>query len=132
MTPPARPPWQNLRVVSTLMLVFLAGASAGALTMSLGFREKRRPAAAIASRRPNREMVLQNFKTNLGLTMEQAKEIALVLEDYRHYYESLQDQLDDLRSTGKSRVLQVLGPAQREKFEKIMTDLAPQLDDRGK
>lgn len=100
--------------------------------MRLGFHEKLHTTVAIASREPSREAVLQNFKTKLGLTTEQANEIAMVLEDYRHYYESLQDQLDDLRSTGRSRILQVLDPAQRDKFQKIMMDLAPQLDSRGK
>jgi hypothetical protein len=132
MTHPGRAPWQNPRVVSTLVLVFLAGGSAGALAMRLGFHEKLHPSVAIASREPSREAVLQNFKTKLGLSTEQTDQIAMVLEDYRQYYESLQDQLDDLRSTGKSRILQVLDPAQRDKFEKMMTDLAPQLDSGGK
>lgn len=52
----------------------------------------------------------------------------MVLEDYRHYYESLRDQMDDLRSSGRSRVLQVLSPGQRNKFEKMAIDLAPQRD----
>jgi hypothetical protein len=51
----------------------------------------------------------------------------VVLQDYSHYYESLQDQLDDLRSTGLSRIQQILQPSQREKFEKMRTELAPQL-----
>ena len=89
------------------------------------------PAVAIASREPSREAVLQNFKTKLGLTTEQTNEIAMVLEDYRHYYESLQDQLDDLRATGRNRIVQVLDPAQRAKFEKLVMDLAPQLGSGG-
>jgi hypothetical protein len=132
MTHPASAPWQNPRVVSTLVLVFLAGGSAGALTMRLGFHEKLHPSVAIASREPSREAVLQNFKTKLGLSTEQTDQIAMVLEDYRQYYESLQDQLDDLRATGRNRIVQVLDPAQREKFEKMMNDLAPQLDSGGK
>ena len=44
----------------------------------------------------------------------------MVLEDYRQYYQSLQDQLDDVRSTGKTRILQILDDQQRAKFEKIM------------
>ena len=132
MTYPAAAPWRNRRVVLTLVLVFLAGASAGALTMRFWLHEKLQPTVAIASREPSRAAVLENFKTKLGLTSEQTSEIAMVLEDYRHYYESLQDQLDDLRATGKRRVLQVLDPAQRSKFEKMMMDLAPQLDSGGK
>jgi Spy/CpxP family protein refolding chaperone len=125
-------PWRNPRVVSTLVLVFLAGASAGAFGMRFGLHDKLHRTVSAASREPSREAVLQNFKTKLDLTNEQTDQIAMVLEDYRQYYESLQEQLDDLRSTGRNRILQVLAPPQREKFEKMMSDLAPQLDGSGK
>ena len=69
----------------------------------------------------------QNFKTKLGLSSGQTDQIAGVLDDYRQYYQSLQDQLDDVRSTGKTRILQILNPEQRDKFEKMMSELAPQL-----
>ena len=126
------PAWRNPRVVSTLVLVFLAGASAGAFCMRFGLHDKLHRTVSAASREPSRDAVLQNFKTKLELTDEQTEQIAMVLEDYRQYYESLQEQLDDLRSTGRNRILQVLAPPQREKFEKMMGDLAPQLDAAGK
>lgn len=85
-----------------------------------------------AASQPSREAVLENFKTKLDLTGDQTAQIALVLEDYRQYYQSLQEQLDDLRDTGRKRILQVLDPAQRDKFEKMMSDLAPQLDSTAK
>jgi Spy/CpxP family protein refolding chaperone len=121
-----RAPWQNPRILSTLMLVFLAGAGAGALSMRLGLHDKLHRSAA-ANSQMSREAVLSNFRTKLDLSGEQAQQIGLVLEDYRLYYQSLQDQLDDLRSTGKNRILAVLNPDQREKFEKMMAELAPQL-----
>ena len=34
-----RAPWQNPRVVTTLMLVFLAGAASGALSMHFGMHD---------------------------------------------------------------------------------------------
>jgi len=81
-----------------------------------------------ASHETSRDFGLQRFKSELHLTTAQSEKIALVLEDYSLYYQSLQDQLDDLRSTGKTRILQILDPNQRDKFEKIMNDLAPQLE----
>jgi len=131
MALPATRPGRGPGVFLTLVAVFLAGASAGALTMSLGFREKLHTAVGRAAREPSREVILHNFKTKLGLTAEQANEITMVLEDYRHYYQSLQDQLDDLRATGKNRIVQVLDPAQRAKFEKLLMDLAPHLGSGG-
>jgi len=123
-----KPSIGNPRIASTLLLVFLAGAAAGMLGMQYGLHERlHRVAAASAPRDANREAVLQDFKTKLDLSAEQTDQIAVVLNDFSHYYESLQDQLDDLRSTGHSRIVQILQPGQREKFEKMMTELAPQL-----
>jgi hypothetical protein len=123
-----KPSIGNPRIASTLLLVFLAGAATGMLGMQYGLHERlHRVAAAAAPRDANREAVLQDFKTKLDLSPEQTDQIAVVLQDFSHYYESLQDQLDDLRSTGLSRILQILQPGQREKFEKMRTELAPQL-----
>lgn len=128
----ARSPWRNPRIVSTLLLVFIAGGATGALFMRLGLSSKlSRVSAATKSatkevKDANREAVLQNFKTKLDLSSDQVQQISVVLEDYRHYYESLEDQLEDLRATGKNRIVQILNPDQRDKFEKMMNDLAPQ------
>lgn len=121
-----RAPWQNPRILTTLMLVFLAGAATGAISMRLGVHGWLHPPAA-ASHPATRDAVLNRFKTELDLDRAQTEKLSLVLDDYRQYYESLQEQLDDLRSTGKTRILQILNPEQRIKFQKMMTDLAPQL-----
>ncbi len=122
-----RAPWQNPRILSTLALVFLAGAAAGALTMQLGIHGKMHRSVSASPQDANRDAILSRFKTQLDLTDPQARQLALVLDDYRQYYQSLEEQLDDLRATGKTRIIAILNPEQREKFEKMMTDLAPQL-----
>jgi trans-aconitate methyltransferase len=126
-----RAPWQHPQVVSTLLLVFLAGGACGAVAMRFRILDRlQHPVAAAskaASKEASRDAVIQNFKTKLNLSPEQAQKVAVILEDYRHYYESLEDQLDDLRSTGKTRIVQILDSGQREKFEKMMAELAPQL-----
>jgi Spy/CpxP family protein refolding chaperone len=116
-----RAPWMNPRILTTLMLVFLAGAATGALSMRLVHH----PAPVNAQQ--NREAVLNRFRTQLDLDGAQVQKLSLLLDDYSQYYESLQEQLDDLRSTGKTRIMQILNPEQRVKFEKMMNDLAPQL-----
>jgi hypothetical protein len=126
-----RAPWQNPRILTTLMLVFLAGAAAGALSMQFGLhgRIHRNPTAAahVDAHQPGHDAVLDRFKSELGLSAPQTEKLALVLDDYSQYYESLQEQLDDLRATGKTRIMQILDEEQRVKFEKMMNDLAPQL-----
>ena len=123
---------KNPKVISTLVFVFLAGAASGALSMRLGLHEKlHRTVIGAASRgasNPGRDALLQRFNTELNLSGEQTTEIAAVLDDYRQYYQSLQDEIDDIRTTGRSRIVQILEPAQREKFEKIMSELQPQLE----
>ena len=122
-----RAPWQNPKILSTLLLVFIAGGTAGALSMRLGLHEKLHRTVSASSRPNSREAVLQRFRSELDLTSDQTNGIALVLDDYGQYYQSLQDQLDDLRATGKTRILEILKPDQRVKFQKMMADLAPQL-----
>lgn len=120
-----RAPWQNPRIVSTLMLVFLAGAATGALSMRYGIHNHLHQ-PSVQTQPATRDAVLNRFKTELNLDTAQTEKLGLVLDDYRQYYQSLQEQLDDLRSTGKTRIMQILNPDQREKFEKMMTDLGPQ------
>ena len=123
--------WRNPQILLTLVLVFLAGAGAGALGMRLGLHDRLHRVVSASSKTPAAkevsDAVVQNFKTKLDLSGEQTQQIALVLADYRHYYESLEDQLDDIRATGRRRILQILDDGQREKFEKMMEELAPQL-----
>jgi hypothetical protein len=134
---------KNPKVLSTFLLVFVAGVATGALGMRLGFHEKLHPtmtASAASSPsteattssqpkavRANNAAVLQKFKTELNLSGDQTERIAAVLDDYRQYYQSLQDELDDIRATGNTRIMQILEPGQREKFAKIMSELQPQL-----
>jgi hypothetical protein len=125
-----RAPWQNPKIVSTLMLVFLAGAATGALSMRLGVHSRVRQATALSPAQVSQDEILNRFKKQLDLSPPQAEKLALVLDDYRQYYMSLEDQLDDLRATGKTRIMQILNPEQRDKFEKLMNELQPQLERR--
>jgi hypothetical protein len=122
-----RAPWQNPRILFTLLLVFLAGASTGALSMRMGLHEKLHRTASAASHDSSRAALLEKFQTQLGLSGQQTEKLAVVLDDYTQYYESLEEQLDDLRATGKTRIMQILNPDQRAKFQKFMTDLTPEL-----
>ena len=121
-----RAPWQNPRIVSILMIVFLAGAATGALSMQFGLHGKLHRSSTSASP-PTRDAVLNRFRTELGLTQPQTEKLALVLDDYSHYYQSVQDQLEDMRATGKNQIMAILDPEQRQKFEKMMNEIGPQL-----
>ncbi len=125
---------KNPKVIGTLVLVFLAGAAVGALIMQMGLHERlhRTVSAATATtpaaKASTNDAMVQKFKTELNLSADQTIKIAMVLSDYREYYKSLEDQLDDVRSTGKTRIMQILDDQQRAKFEQIMGNLQPPLE----
>lgn len=121
----------NPRVVFTLAVVFLAGAATGMLGMRYGLHQQLHGTSAAA---PGQDAVLEHFRTELNLSAGQTGELAEVLNDYGNYYKSVEDQmrdlhlreqLEDLRSTGKNRIMDILNPEQRLKFEKMMPDFAP-------
>lgn len=118
-------PWQNMRVISTLAMVFLAGAASGALSMQLGLHGwlHRTLSTPEPAARPA-ETLIERFNTELNLTQDQSQKLRAVVADYSQYYQSLEDQLDDLRATGRQQILGILTPDQRDKFEKM----APGLD----
>ncbi|HUA86106.1 MAG TPA: hypothetical protein VMB85_19755 [Bryobacteraceae bacterium] len=122
-----RAPWQNPRILSTLMLVFLAGAATGALVMRFSGFELFHRARPASSRSADRDHVLQQFRTGLNLSDAQTQKLATLLDDYSQYYESVEEQLDDLRATGKRQFMAILNPEQRDKFEKLLPELVPQL-----
>ena len=117
-----RAPWQNPRILYTLICVFLSGAVAGAITMKLGFPQERHPGGPYW-KDETRDISLQKFKKDLDLTPDQTKQMETVLDDFMTYYQYLQAQMDDVRATGKTRILQILRDDQKQKFQKMIGGL---------
>ena len=117
-----RAPWQTPSVLLTLFCVFLAGAATGAVVMKLGFPpERHKP--GLAWNEAGREITLQKFKKELNLTPHQTEEMERILDDFMTYYQYAQAQMEDVRATGKGRILRILQEDQKVKFEKMMTDV---------
>jgi hypothetical protein len=112
--------WQNPRIVCVLLLVFLCGAAAGALTMRLGFTPVRRDMTYW--KEEGKEITLDRFRKELGLTSDQARQMEVVLNDFVMYYQTLQQQMVEVKSSGKERILQILDQNQREKFLRMVSD----------
>ena len=59
------------------------------------------------------------LKRELNLTPAQAEQVAAIIEDYKHYYVNIEEQFEEVRATGKNRIVKILDEQQRSKFEKL-------------
>lgn len=114
--------WRNPKVLRVLFLVFLAGGLSGAVTFRMARIMLRREPAAMAAAGPSlrdKEQALALLKQELNLTPDQTERVSAIIDDYKRYYGNIQDQVEEVRATGKNKILEVLDPQQRSKFEKL-------------
>jgi hypothetical protein len=126
MPAPERASWQNPKVLTTLLMVFVAGAFTGALCMRWGLHERLHHGSASTAtwKDPHAaKAFLDRCRKDLNLSPKQADEMATILDDYKQYYQSLQDQMDDIRGTGKNRIMQILDKTQQQKFERMLAEI---------
>lgn len=114
--------WRNPRVLLVLALVFLSGAVSGALSMRFGIREAWGHTGKYW-KEGGKEFSLERFRRELDLTPEQSQQMESVLDDFVLYYQTLQTQMDEVRASGKDRILRVLNPEQRKRFERMMSEM---------
>lgn len=127
MAAPAAPSWKNPRVLCILLLVFLCGACVGMLVMSLGVHGGGFRGNPAVWKDGGKQVTLERLKQELNLTAAQAEQLETVLDDFFMYYHTLQAQLDDVRATGKNRILRLLDEEQKRKFEKLSASLQARL-----
>jgi Spy/CpxP family protein refolding chaperone len=117
-----QPSWQNPRILTTLVLVFLTGALAGAIGMQEGLHAQLHRGATYW-RGDKAEFSYQRLKTELNLTPDQSERLKTILDDFAKYHEDLEAQIEDVRATGRNRIVQILTPEQRKRFEKLSDQL---------
>jgi Spy/CpxP family protein refolding chaperone len=118
-----QPTWQNPRILTTLVLVFLTGAMAGAIGMQFGLHRKLHD-NAVYWRGDKAEFSYDRLKTELNLTPEQSARLKTILDDFVKYHEDLEAQIEDVRATGRNRIVQILTPDQRKRFEQLSGQLS--------
>jgi hypothetical protein len=121
-----RASWQNPRVLTTLVLVFLTGAMAGAITMRAGLHDRMHRNTFTYWRDGRNEFSYDMLKKELDLTPDQSERLKTILDDFVKYHEDLQAQIEDVRATGKNRIMQMLDARQRQRFEKLSNQLPSQ------
>ena len=95
--------------VFTLLLVFLCGAALGAVFMRLPEHQVHVPAGGP----PAFSTSVEEWKKELNLSEDQTRQIVSILDDFSHYY-------DNVLADGNSRVMQVLNPDQKQRFERLL------------
>jgi Spy/CpxP family protein refolding chaperone len=118
-----RASWQNPRILALLLLIFLCGALAGALTMRSSLHTKMHQAAAYWKSDSPELFSYDRLKRELNLTPEQSERLKTILDDFVKYHEDLEAQIEDVRATGKNRIVQMLTAEQRQKFNKLCNQL---------
>jgi len=63
----------------------------------------------------SKEMTLERWRGSLGLTDDQSAQIRLILDDFNKYY-------DNVLAEGHERILEVLTPEQRVKFQRMLKE----------
>jgi Spy/CpxP family protein refolding chaperone len=117
-----QPTWQNPRILTTLVLVFLTGAMAGAIGMRAGLHEQMHR-NAVYWRGEKAEFSYDQLNKELKLSPEQSQRLKTILDDFVKYHEDLEAQIEDVRATGRNRIVQILTPEQRKRFEQLSEQL---------
>ena len=109
---PAVLPLPSKRVaVVSLVLVFLCGAATGAVFMRLREHQVHLPAAGL----PSFSSSVEDWKKQLDLSDDQTRQIISILDDFSQYY-------DNVLADGNSRIMQVLNPDQKQRFERLLRE----------
>ncbi len=117
---------RNQKIALVILLVFGCGAMTGAVAtryLYRGMAVKAASATLKGWKEAGKEMSVEHFRKELALTESQTQEVAEVLDDFMKYYQTLQAQMDDVRTNGKDRIVSILSPEQRDKFGRMMTEL---------
>lgn len=99
-------PTEKIAIVSFL-LVFLCGGVAGAMVMSYWVHP--------LLHNPGTMSVSVKEWKQLDLTDEQTRQLTSILDDFSRYY-------DNLLADGNSRILQILNPDQRKKYDRMIRE----------
>ena len=120
-----QPSWQNPRILTTLILVFLTGAMVGAIGMRYGLHRTLQRSAAYW-KGDKAEFSYDQLKRELNLTPDQSERLKTILDDFVKYHQDLEAQIEDVRATGRNRIVQILTPEQRKRFEQLSDQLPSQ------
>ena len=112
-------PLRTSKIILVLVLVFACGGLTGVALSRLQTAQ----ASTTKINATWKEMTINRMRKELQLTPTQAETIEQALDDFAMYYQTLQAQMDEVRTHGKDRIQNVLNADQRKKFEQMLGDL---------
>lgn len=101
--------------IVSFVLVFLCGAVLGAMIMSVSGHAGLHDAHGAQPPAAGFSMSVNDWKTQLNLSEEQTVQLTSILDDFSRYY-------DNVLADGNSRIMQILNPDQRRRFEQMLRD----------
>jgi hypothetical protein len=104
-------PAERVAIVS-MLLVFLCGAALGAVVMSYWVHP------GLHGSVPGKDgitMSIREWKEKLDLTDDQTRQLTSILDDFSRYY-------DNLLADGNSRIVQILKPDQKQKYDRMIAE----------
>ena len=112
--------WANPKVLVIFAVIFLCGTAFGSAVTHIYLHGRFRPSIRQHYGMDAAQHIgLKGLVEVLNLTPEQEKIVMRELDDYAKYYQNIEDERDDVAAHGKQRILQVLNPEQRKKFNAI-------------
>jgi hypothetical protein len=100
-------------LVVTMLLVFLAGAVAGALAMNFGAHKGLHRTAFWTD--PGKDISIRRLQKELNLSPDQTEQLKTVLADFSKYYQ-------DVLATGKTSIYKILNEDQKRKFDRLLNE----------
>jgi Spy/CpxP family protein refolding chaperone len=106
-----------------LLFVFLSGAAVGALSMRAGLHDRLHH-HPILPQTSDVKLSYDRLNRELNLTPDQAAKLRAILDDFVVYRHDIEAQVTSFRANGHNRILQILTPEQRARFEKLSSEVA--------
>ena len=104
-------PNEKIAIVS-FVLVFLCGAVLGAVVFSFSGHANLHGTPPLAAGLGT-PFSVREWKEQLDLSDQQTVQLTSILDDFSHYY-------DNVLADGNSRIMQILNPEQRRKYEQML------------
>jgi len=107
-------------VLVIFAVIFLCGAVFGSAVTNTYLHGKFRAAARQHfGMDATQHIGLKGLVEVLNLSPAQEKTVMKELDDYAKYYQNIEDERDDVAAHGKQRILDVLTPEQKKKFNAL-------------